>query len=105
MSKPTESHAEFRERLLATPKDISLPIFQELMGQGYTDYRVNCSPSATDTVCLVGGGETGTIADLLNTTQYEAPCFSHRHVGCQCLWACTGPDLPEVMVGAFGIVE
>ncbi len=99
-----DSHEKFIAELKAAPQDISLPVFQDLMAQGYVDYVWNVSPSATDAACLVKSGDRGTLIDLTQTNlQHNACIFGQTHPGCHCTVTVSGPGLPEVVVGAFGI--
>lgn len=103
MPTDPESHAAFRDRILAAPKDVSLPIFQDYLGQGYNDTEWMTDPGATDSACLMKNGDHMGLEEFISQTQYDACIFSKSHVGCRCLIKLTGPDLPEVLVGAFGV--
>jgi hypothetical protein len=98
------SHEQFLAGLNAAPQDVSLPLLQGYVEQGYVDYVWNCSPSAVDAKCLSLDGERGAIADLLLVLMHDAPIFEHSHVGCHCSITISGPDLPDIVIGAFGVV-
>lgn len=98
-----ESHEQFAGRVLGAPKDVSLPILNDLLGQGYTDTRWRTSASATDAPCISKNGDTQDLGSFVSGLLYEAPIFEKTHVGCKCGVQVTGPDLPEVFVTAFGL--
>jgi hypothetical protein len=107
-------HAEFVNKLVAAPKDISLPILQDLLNQGYDKVTWNTNAGAVDSACLTLNNESWPLADFLQGLLHEAPIYEARqvagatagsHVGCHCVLRVTGPDLPDVMVNAFGITS
>jgi hypothetical protein len=101
-----KSHDEFLKqmKLEAAPQDVSMPILEDLLSQGYDTARCRVNPSAIDTICLAGDGDVLPLADFIEGgREHNAPAFSARHVGCQCAWIITGPALPDVVVTAFGI--
>lgn len=98
-----ESHDQFANRVLGASKDVSLPVLQDLLGQGYdmTDWATDAG--AQDAACIAKNLEKKPLADFIGETQYEAPIYSKTHVGCKCGVRVTGPELPEVFVTAFGV--
>jgi hypothetical protein len=96
------SHSQFAKSITAAPQDVSLPVFQELLGQGYDSVLWRTNPGATDGPCLVRNGDTFPLADFISGLQYAAPIYEKTHVGCKCQMVVSGPGLPEVIVTAFG---
>jgi hypothetical protein len=97
-----ESHAAFSNRVMGAPKDVSLPILQELLSQGYDNTAWRTNAGAVDAPCISRNGDQQPLADFISNLQYEAPIFEKTHVGCGCGVEVTGPDLPMVYVTAFG---
>jgi hypothetical protein len=90
--------------MVAAPQDISLPVLQDLITQGYDSGRWNTSPGAKDEACIVKNGDTFVLADFVNGLAHNAPFYEKTHVGCHCTMTCSGPDLPDVEVSAFGLL-
>jgi hypothetical protein len=97
-----ESHDQFKNRVLGAPKDVSLPILEGLLGQGYDNTRWRTSAGATDGPCLAKNGDEEPLSDFVSGLMYDAPFFEKTHVGCKCGVEVTGPALPDVFVTAFG---
>ncbi len=101
------NHEDFLKAMVeGAPQDVSLPILQDLLEQGYTDTRWQTAPSSMDIPCLSKNGETKPLAEFLTGTQHNAPIYSPpsgTHVGCKCGVLVTGDGLPDVFVTAFGI--
>jgi len=98
-----ESHERFKQKVLGAPKDVSLPILQDLLNQGYDNTRWRTNAGATDGACIAKNGDEMPLADFISGLMHEAPIFEKTHVGCHCGVEVTGPDLPMVFVTAFGI--
>lgn len=97
-----ESHDHFASRVLGAPKDVSLPILQDLLGQGYDTTTWQTNAGATDAPCISKNGDVQPLADFVANLFHEAPFFEKTHVGCKCGVKVTGPGLPDVFVTAFG---
>lgn len=97
-----ESHAQFRNRITAAPKDVSLPILRRLLRQGYTTTKWQTSAGATDSPCISKGGDEMSLEEFVSGLMHQAPFFERTHVGCHCGVVVSGPDLPDVFVTAFG---
>ena len=97
-----ESHSQFVGRVLGAPKDVSRPILDELLGQGYVETRWRTSAGAVDVPCLSKNNDTEPLDAFLSGLMHDAPIFEKTHVGCHCGVEVTGPDLPTVFVTAFG---
>lgn len=99
-----DAHEHFLAGLTAAPQDISMPVLEQFLADGYVDYQWNTSPSATDSACLMLDGDRGNLADLIEGgRQYSAPFYQKTHVGCHCSITISGPSLPDVVVTAFGV--
>jgi hypothetical protein len=97
-----ETHDQFAGRVLGAPKDVSLPILEGLLAEGYDQTRWRTSAGATDSPCLVKNGDVQDLPSFVQGLMYEAPIFEKTHVGCKCGVEVTGPELPDVFVTAFG---
>lgn len=98
------NHEEFLAALKAAPQDVSLPILEEKINEGYVEGVWNTSPSAVDSACLARGGERFQLADFVLGLVHAAPFYEKTHVGCHCTLTISGPGLPDLVIGAFGIV-
>ena len=96
-----DSHDHYLE-LAAAPQDVSLPVFEELIGGGYMTGVWMTDPGATDGPCIAADGNTYTLPEFISGLQHAAPFYEHTHVGCKCALRCQGPGLPDVVVTAFG---
>lgn len=102
-----QPHDEFAHRITAAPQDVSLPVFEELQGQGYNRVKWHTSPGATDGPCIAKNDDDWDLGEfLLGPTgaglQHAAPIYERTHVGCHCAVTVSGPGLPDVIVTAFG---
>lgn len=91
--------------LAGAPQDVSLPILEDLLGQGYDNTRWVTNAGATDGPCLVKDGDTQDLTSFVSGLLHAAPIFEKTHVGCKCHVIVSGPNLPDVEVSAFGMVE
>ncbi len=96
------NHEHFRQSLFAAPQDISLPIFEALLAEGYDTVTWQTSASAVDAKCIGLNGEKFALADFISGLQHNAPIYEHGHVGDTCVMLVTGPSLPDKLVNAFG---
>lgn len=87
-------------------QDISLPVFEDLLEQGYnTVTLVAWSGACAD--CKRKNGKTIPLASWLNQLQYEAPVFEAFHVNSYSelkVWDKTG-KLPDVYVNYEGNIR
>lgn len=84
-------------------QDISLPVFEDLLEQGYNMATFIAHPGACS-FCKGMNGKTWSLQNLLNTTQYDAVIFSHSHVNAFSeikVWDKNG-ELPDVYVNYEG---
>ena len=75
--KKIMSHEEFLKELkiLGAPQDISLPVFEDLIDQGYDAGVWNTSVSAVDGPCNDRDGEQVELTNLIANLQHEAPFY------------------------------
>lgn len=97
------THEDFLAALKGAPQDVSLPILEEKIAEGYVDGVWNTSPSAVDAACLARGGERFALADFVAGLVHAAPFFEKTHVGCHCTLTISGPGLPDMVISAFGV--
>lgn len=88
----------------AVRQDISLPILEELLSEGYTNTKWNTNIGATDGPCISKNGDEMPLAEFIATTQYGAAIFSRTHPQCNCSITVSGPNLPDVEVNGYGRV-
>ena len=93
-----------QDKLIAAPQDVSMPILQDLLSQGYDTTRWVTDPGSTDSPCLMKDGDVLPLADFIAVgQQHQASFYQSTHVGCRCGVMISGPDLADVFVTAFGI--
>ena len=97
-----EGHDHFVGRVLGAPKDVSSPILQQLLSEGYIMTRWRTNAGAVDGPCLAKDGDEEPLDQFLSGLMHDAPFFEKTHVGCRCGVTVTGPDLPDRFVTAFG---
>ena len=97
-----DSHEKFKQTILAAPKDVSLPILQEMMAEGYDNTQWRTSAGAVDGPCIAKNGDQEDLDSFISGLMHDAPIFEKTHVGCQCGVEVLGPDLPTRFVTAFG---
>ena len=113
--KPTKKHYTSRNKSVSKRfkiktkntewphQDISLPVFEDLLDQGYNMATFIAHPGACS-FCKGMNGKTWSLQNLLNTTQYDAVIFSHSHVNAFSeikVWDKNG-ELPDVYVNYEG---
>lgn len=84
-------------------QDISTSTFEELQEQGYNMVTFVAHSGACN-FCKGINGRTWTLDNLLRSTQYDAPIFSHSHVNAQSemkVWDRNG-ELPDIYVNYNG---
>jgi hypothetical protein len=100
-----QTNDQFVRSLMGAPQDVSLPILEDLLSKGYDLATWNTSASATDGPCISKNGDQMALSEFIAGLVHAAPFYEKTHVGCTCSATVTGPDLPEIIVNAFGIVE
>ena len=98
-------HEQWLAGLRGAPQDVSLPILEDLLSQGYADTDWETNTAAQDAPCIAKDGDKQPLADFISGLQHAAPVFEKTHVGCKCTIKVTGPGLPEVRVTAFGMEQ
>lgn len=79
-NKPVSKRYKIRTTTGEWPhQDISTPAFEELLDQGYNMATFVAYPGACK-FCQKLNGKTWTLQNFLDTTEYDAPIFSHSHV-------------------------
>lgn len=84
-------------------QDISTNTFEELQNEGYNMVTFVAHPNACN-FCKKMNGKTWTLDNLLRSTRFEAPIFSHSHVNAQSemkVWDRNG-ELPDIYVNYNG---
>lgn len=87
-------------------QDVSTNTFEELREQGYNMVTFIAHSNACN-FCKGINGKTWTLDNLLRSTQYDAPIFSHSHVNAQSemkVWDRNG-ELPDVFVNYEGDIH
>ncbi len=106
-----DDHSQFLNKLNAVSQDVSRPVLEELLADGYDTVLWNSSSSATDSICLALNGERWSLASFLANLQHDAPIYEDRivdgskagsHPNCTCTVTVTGPGKEAVVVNAFG---
>lgn len=95
-------HDDFRQQVTAAPQDVSLPVLEELLADGYDTVGWHTNPGATDGPCISRDGERFALADFISGLQHAAPIFEKTHVGCKCLITVSGPGKEDVNVDYTG---
>jgi hypothetical protein len=87
---------------IAVATEVSLPVFQRLLGDGYTVAiwkTINPVPCMR---CQDLEAQQFNFADFVNSTQHDAPIFSKSHPNCRCVIICTGIGLPTLQIDFTG---
>lgn len=100
-----ESHTQFVNKLLAAPQDVSLPILRSLFAKGYRKTKWRTNAGATDAPCISKDGDEQGLSSFISGLQHAAPIYEKTHVGCRCVIEVSGPNKPQVVVSAFGLVN
>ncbi len=98
-------HAQWLAGLRGAPQDVSLPILEDLLSQGYADTTWETNAGAKDGPCISKDGDKQPLVDFVAGLVHAAPFFEKTHVGCHCRAKISGPGLPDVWVSGFGIDE
>jgi hypothetical protein len=98
-------HAQWLAGLRGAPQDVSLPILEDLLSQGYVDTAWETNAAAKDGPCISKDGDKQPLVDFVSGLVHAAPFFEKTHVGCQCRAKISGPGLLDVWVSGFGVDE
>lgn len=83
-------------------QDLSRPILENLLGNGYTDVEWD-SGDSTHAPCIELNHQKWTLEEFLSGLQHDAPIFEKSHPGDKnCKVIVTGQNLPPVVVDSFG---
>ena len=85
-------------------QDESFPTLRELLSQGYDMVTFEAHPGACQK-CKAMNGKTWRLQNFLDTTNYDAPIFSHSHVNAASavrVWDSTD-TLPDIYVDYTGM--
>ncbi len=94
-----------KEAVGNTRQDLSRPVLEDLMGQGYTIVQWN-SGSSTHGQCLELNNQQWMIQDFLSGLAHDAPIFERSHPGDKsCTLVVSGEGLPQVVVDSFGNIQ
>lgn len=105
-NKPISRRFKIKPTGMWLRQDESLPAFQELLEQGYNMVTFVAHPSACN-FCKKMNGKTWSLINFINSTQFEAPIFSHSHVNSASkmrVWDKT-MKLPNVFVNYNGDIQ
>lgn len=106
-NKPVSKRYKIRTTTSEWPhQDISTSTFEELLDQGYNMATFVAYPNACK-FCQKLNGKTWTLQNFLDTTEYDAPIFSHSHVNAFSeikVWDKNG-ELPDVYVNYEGNIR
>lgn len=83
-------------------EDLSLPVLQSLLNDGYSIVAWDSGPS-THAVCLELNEQQWNLQDFLTGLVHSAPIFERSHPGdASCAVLVSGENLPTVRVDSFG---
>lgn len=94
-----------REAIGNHRQDMTRPILEELLNNGYTLVTWN-SNNSMHSKCQDLDKQVWDLADFLRTTEYDAPLFCRSHPGdSSCTLLVSGDNLPIVSVDSYGNVQ
>jgi hypothetical protein len=100
-----KAHDDFIQSIVAAPKDVSLPILEELLADGYSTVFWDAT-LASDWECQrMHGPYAGGLEDFISGLQHAAPIFEKSHVGCKCVLTIGGDGKPDVHVDYTGRLD
>lgn len=105
-NKPVSKRFKIRPTTVYPLQDISLPVFEDLLEQGYNMITL-VAWSGACTVCKKKNGKTMSLSGWLNQLQHSAPIFEAFHVNSQSelkVWDKNG-ELPDVFVNYEGDIH
>jgi hypothetical protein len=104
----TEKESEFRiqkEAVGNTRQDMSRPVLEDLLGNGYSIVQWN-SGNSTHGICVELNNQQWTLEDFLTGLVHDAPIFERSHPGDKnCTLVVSGEGLPQVVVDSFGNIQ
>lgn len=105
-NKPVSKRFKIRPKGIYPLQDISLPVFEDLLDQGFNMITL-VAWSGACSYCKHKNGKTMSLSNWLNQLQHEAPVFEAFHVNSQSelkVWDKTG-QLPDVYVNYQGNIR
>lgn len=102
-NKPVSKRFKIKPNTGYPLQDVSLPVFQDLLEQGYNMVTFIAHPNACSH-CKGINGKTKSLDQHLRSLNYEAPVFEMAHVNSQSelkVWDKNG-ELPDVFVNYEG---
>lgn len=104
-SKKEEEFLITKEAVGNNRQDLSLPILQSLLNDGYSVVQWDSGPS-THSVCLELNEQQWNLQDFISGLVHAAPIFERTHPGDNsCAVIVSGENLPTVRVDSFGNLE
>lgn len=101
-AKAEESFRISVEAVGNTREDLSLPVLQSLLNDGYDVVTWDSGPS-THAVCLELNEQQWNLQDFISGLVHSAPIFERSHPGdASCAVLVSGENLPTVRVDSFG---
>jgi len=101
-AKREESFAIQKEAVGNNREDLSLPVLQNLLRDGYQIVQWDSGPS-THSVCLELNEQQWNLEDFLTGLRHAAPIFERTHPGdASCAVVVSGENLPTVRVDSYG---
>lgn len=105
-NKPVSKRFKIRPTTGYPLQDVSLPVFEDLLEQGYNMITLVAWSGACN-VCQKKNGKTMSLGKWLNQLQHSAPIFEAFHVNSQSelkVWDKNG-ELPDVFVNYQGDIR
>ncbi len=94
-----------KEAIGNTRQDMSRPILEQLLGNGYEVVEWD-SGHSTHALCVELNHQKWVLEDFLTGLQHDAPIFERAHPGDQsCSLLVSGSDVPTVRVDSYGNFE
>lgn len=88
-----------------TRQDMSRPILEDLLGQGYQLVTWD-SGTSTHSLCVELNNQQWTLEDFVSNLNHDAPLFEKSHPGdISCSVVVSGEGLQPVRVDSFGNIE
>lgn len=104
-SKKEEGFSISIEAVGNTREDLSLPVLQRLLHDGYEIVTWD-SGSTTHSTCLELNEQQWNIQDFISGLVHSAPIFERSHPGdVSCAVLVSGQNLPTVRVDSFGNLD
>jgi hypothetical protein len=104
-SKKEESFSVSKEAVGNNREDLSLPVLQRLLHDGYEIVQWD-SGSSTHSTCLELNEQQWNLQDFISGLVHAAPIFERSHPGdVSCAVLVSGENLPTIRVDSFGNLD